>query len=395
MAREPHRKSSLIDLKTVDRRDALRPRAGKAPYWCALSSGRYLGFRPSTIGGAGAWLARYYDPDTHKRPCKRLGDFGTLAPSKRYDAAKHAAEAWFDHLSQGGSHRVLTVRQACERYAQDKPDARARFGRYLYDDPIAAVTLTKLNGNQVQAWRKRLAALPALITRNKRGVKATRQRTDSTINRDMTCFRAALNAAFEQGDTITDRAWRVALKPIKAADRRRDIYLDREQRRALLDHLPMDAADFARGLCALPLRPGALAALTVADFNTRTSTLKVGKDKSGKDRHILLPEATAKMLHEQARRKLPAAPLFACADGSAWDRDKWKGPIKAAVRAAGLPDSASAYTLRHSTITDLVDAGVPTLTVAQIAGTSVAMIEKHYGHLRQKAAAAALATLVL
>ena len=54
-----------------------------------------------------------------------------------------------------------------------------------------------------------------------------------------------------------------------------------------------------------------------------------------------------------------------------------------------------AYTLRHSTITDLVQGGLDLLTVAQVSGTSVAMIEKHYGHLQRDRAAAALAGLAL
>jgi integrase len=65
------------------------------------------------------------------------------------------------------------------------------------------------------------------------------------------------------------------------------------------------------------------------------------------------------------------------------------------VNAAGLPSGASAYTLRHSVITDLVRAGVPILTVAQLADTSVAMIERHYGHLVQGDAEKALAALAL
>ena len=46
-------------------------------------------------------------------------------------------------------------------------------------------------------------------------------------------------------------------------------------------------------------------------------------------------------------------------------------------------------------ITDLVVNGLDLLTVAQISGTSVAMIEKHYGHLQADRAAAALAMLAL
>lgn len=61
--------------------------------------------------------------------------------------------------------------------------------------------------------------------------------------------------------------------------------------------------------------------------------------------------------------------------------------------ASGLPSETTAYTLRHSTITDLVHAGVDLLTVAQISGTSVRMIEKHYGHLRSNVAKSALEVL--
>ena len=45
--------------------------------------------------------------------------------------------------------------------------------------------------------------------------------------------------------------------------------------------------------------------------------------------------------------------------------------------------------------TDLVHDGLDLLTVAQLSGTSVAMIEKHYGHLRSEVATEALARLAL
>jgi len=49
--------------------------------------------------------------------------------------------------------------------------------------------------------------------------------------------------------------------------------------------------------------------------------------------------------------------------------------------------------LRHSVITDLIRARLPALTVAQLSGTSVAMIERHYGHLVRNHAEEALARL--
>ncbi|MEO6924756.1 MAG: site-specific integrase, partial [Bryocella sp.] len=158
---------------------------------------------------------------------------------------------------------------------------------------------------------------------------------------------------------------------------------------------PDDAARFVRGLCELPLRPGALAALTVADFDARHKLLCIGHDKAGEGRFIPLPPATSKLIAEEARSKLPGAPLFARWDGAAWNKFAWMKVIHEAVAAAGLPSQTTAYTLRHSVITDLVVGGLDLHTVAKVSGTSVAMIEKYYGKLRQDVARDALAALAL
>lgn len=381
-----------MDLGTVKERDKLKPQ--REPHWQKLASRQHLGFRPSTAGKGGTWIARFYDPESGKKPIRSLGDYGHLPPSERFTAASKEAREWFAHLSGGGASDPITFRQACERYAVDRPDAAARFARYVYGDPIAKVMLHKLTDKQVREWRKRLEARPALVSRTKGGKTTTRPRSAATVNRDMVCVRAALNLAMDQGEILSAVSWRKALQPAEAKGRR-NLYLDRTQRRALLDSLPEDAKAFAHGLCLLPLRPGALAQLCVRDFDPKTATLTIEKDKAGNGRRILLPPETAAMLKQQVRSKLPAAPIFTRADGKVWDKDAWKGPIKAAVVAAKLPESATAYTLRHSTITDLVAAGLDLLTVAQVSGTSVAMIERHYGHLQRDKAAAALAGLAL
>ena len=46
-------------------------------------------------------------------------------------------------------------------------------------------------------------------------------------------------------------------------------------------------------------------------------------------------------------------------------------------------------------VTDLVSNGLDLFTIAQLSGTSVAMIEKHYGHLQRERARDALAGLSL
>lgn len=211
----------------------------------------------------------------------------------------------------------------------------------------------------------------------------------------MVPLRAALGMVLKPGAPNTDAAWQEALRPFKGADKRRELYLDRDERKKLIDATCNEAEPFVKALCLLPLRPGAMAGLTVRDFDKRTRALTVGKDKNGNPRQLTMPQLIADFFEAQVKDKLPATSIFTRTRGSAWNKDAWKHPIKAALEVAGLPRSASAYTLRHSVITDLIRARLPILTVAQLSGTSVAMIEKHYGHLVRDDAEEALASIAI
>lgn len=377
-----------MDLSTVRTREKLRQR--NEPYWHKLTTGQYLGFRP----GRGSWVVRIYNRDTQANVFSSLGDFASILPSARFDAARREALAFGDHINVGGSNKPITVREACERYAEGKPDVQARFAQHIYPNAIAKIELQRLTRTQVRTWREHLEKTPARVTRRKVGEQITRPRAPATVNREMTAFRAALNLALEDGYVQNALAWREPLKAMKA-DGRRNLYLDRKQRRALLEHINDETRPFVTALCLLPVRPGALADLRVVDFDHRRSELVIPHDKSGAGRRIVVSANVAALLKEQSRSKLPNASLFNRANGKPWTKDSWNEPIKDAARAAALPDATCSYTLRHSTITDLVMGGLDLFTIALIAGTSVVMIEKHYGHLQRKRAADALAGLAL
>jgi len=389
----------LTRIDTVASRAKLKPR--REAYWQRVRKGCFVGYRKMTVSGHGTWLARVRDEEVgRKQVFKPLGEFGDLAEHLRFDEAAKAALAWFDHIGRGGAARAATVAGACSRYVHHlqamkseraAKDAEDRFKRYVLNQTrLASTELHKLTPTQVETWRKALRELPT-----RRGPSPGKHRTDSTLNRDMTCFRAALNLAYLEGLLTTDYAWRIKLRPVKNADRQRELYLDRSQRLRFIEKAPADLGAFLRGLCQLPLRPGALAKLTTGDFDRQLKVLKIGHDKSGRDRRIKLPDVTAGFFETAAKTKMPNAPLLARADGKAWNKDAWKWPVKDAARAASLPDGTTAYTLRHSVISDLVHDGLDLLTVAQISGTSVAMIERHCGHLRSDVAAGALARLAL
>ena len=395
-------------IDTVEGRSKLKPRA--APYWLTLRKGGQLGFRRMSVDTRGAWLAQAYDPSTLKQTRRSLGDFSDIVESKRFEAARKAAEVWFEHLGRGGSLDVVTVKVACEQYVtyvkaqavlaanpaekgkilRNAADLEGRYRRWVNDNPLGTIEMQKLKRTQLESWTLTLGGTAVLIDPHAPQPR-TRPRARSSINRDMTALRAALNRAHDVGLVTSDLAWKQALKPLKDADGRRNVYLNRKQRAALVAATAApDLAAFVRAMTLLPLRPGALAALTVENFDAPRGALRVSLDKAGGGRELQLPTETANFLKKQAKGKPSGAPLFARADGKAWTKDAWKGPVKEAVAAANraaeaaddessmLPTNVTAYTLRHSVITDLVDADVNALTIAFLSGTSVAMIEKHY-----------------
>lgn len=389
----------MVDLSKIGERDRLRPRAGDEPHWQRLRAGCYVGYRPSKRGGRGTWFARTYEADKTKYQRRALGDYGAFTGNDVFGQAKRDTEAWADSVESGGlrAEKIETVADACRSYLKNKPGSIAEgvFRRHVLADPIANVRLDKLRRHHLRDWRKRLEDAPAMVSRNKEGEKRTKERAKATVNRDMVPLRAALGAVLTPGAPGTDAAWQAALKPDPGADGRRELYLDRVERKRLLDAVEPTAEPFLRSLCLLPLRPGAIAALCAGNFDRRTRGLTIGKDKKGKPRQIAVPNVVADFLGEQVKEKLPGAPMFMRAGGRAWNKDAWKHPIKDAARSAKLPSGVSAYTLRHSVITDLVRGGLPILTVAQLSGTSVAMIERHYGHLVRNDAEDALAKLAI
>lgn len=387
----------MADISTVNKREGLKAR--RDPHWMKLSKGCYLGVRKMTSDSKGSWWARHRNDDG-KQEYRALGDFTPAPNHQHFDLAKKAAEDWFRHLGKGGRAEAATVRTACENYvdhlkqsrgadSRAAKDVEARFKAYVYPhSKLMKLDLAKLTPAALDSWRKALRSKPT-----ESGPRRGEQRSDSTLNRDMTCLRAALNLAYEEQLVTSDFAWRGKLLPIERADKRRTDYLEPAQRKKLVDCAAADLADLIRALSLVPIRPGAMAALTVADYDKRLKTLRVGKDKSGADRTLALPDATAKFFAERCKDKLPTAPLLARSNGAAWNKDSWKYPVKDAVAAAELAPSVTAYTLRHSVITDLVNSGLDLLTVAQLSGTSLLMIQRHYGHLTQKQAKKALARL--
>lgn len=287
---------------------------------------------------------------------------------------------------------AATVEGACRRYVEDRRvnksvecahDNHRRFERTVYGsprhaaNPIAGVRLTQLRAHHLLEWRNSLGGL-----------------SRGSVNRTTTALRAALMLAITEGSAPPKLLGELRrLKPYKNLGTRRTLFLDRSQRRALIDACAGGLRDLLEAAAVTGCRAGELTSALVRQFDARQSTLSV-MGKTGQRVVILSPGAVELFARRSAGRR-PDEYLLTRDDGRRWAHSDWDERVKDAARRAGLPRETVLYTLRHSWITETLMGGMTTLEVARIAGTSLAMIEKHYGHLVLDAARARLAKVPL
>jgi integrase len=421
---------------TVERIDTKRGRealaARREPYWQKLSKGRYLGIRKLPNGGA-AWIARFRNDEG----AQQYNALGEVTDVFGFDQAKDAAESWMRNAERGVSDRHedgrrVTVESACLAYVRTRRaegrlgaahDAHMRFRRTIYGDtadeelglparpavmtaeaqaprvadgdaressrkrrkwqpiahPIAATPLAKIRAPRIKQWHLDLVA---------GGL------SKASANRTLSALKAALNLAVADRTVSAAMAQEWAeVAPLKDAARRRDLFLDVTQRRKLLANSKGGIRRLLEAVMHTGCRAGELTSARRSAFDARTKSLNVtGKTGS---RTIPLTPASVALFAQFAKDKMPTAFLLTRDDGTPWAHSSWDVLVKEAAARAELPPQTCLYTLRHSFITQALLDGVSTLEVTKIVGTSLAMIEKHYGHLVADTARARLAKVQL
>jgi hypothetical protein len=117
--------------------------------------------------------------------------------------------------------------------------------------------------------------------------------------------------------------------------------------------------------------------LRAQDLSLERGTLRMD-GKTG-ERGCYLSDAALAWFKGQAKSKLLKAMLLPRDDGEPWGTLHRRRPMKEAVQAAKLARETVFYSLRRYHISKALAAGVPVQVVAENCGTSVRMIEKHYG----------------
>lgn len=369
--------ANLIDSKT--KRAQLKPR--REPYWAPLQKHASLGYRkPET--GEGTWIVRRRDEDGKNK-------YQSLGACESFDAAAKAARIWLANCERGIANGSVTIKDACADYVEalkqagrhaTAKDAEGRFRRLVDSSPIGRIELGRLTSRVLKDWLNKQVATNS----DEEDVR----RTKDSANRNLASLKAALALAHQ--NRLVDRAdaWSVVKPFPKVAARRQNAFLNQSERKALIDACPSDLADLCRAALLTGARPGELATLKVRDFNKSHGTLEL-RGKTG-TRISTISSAAIEFFTGLGASKLPNAPLLATNFGQHWNKDSWKKPLKEAVIQAGLSDSVVLYSLRHTAISEMMMAGIDVFTVAKLTGTSVAMIEKNYGHLNKDAVKAKL-----
>jgi site-specific recombinase XerD len=283
-----------------------------------------------------------------------------------------------------GEH-ALTVAGACALYVADRRaergeacahDAHKRFERTVYGTSFGATRVRELRTPAIKGWRD--------------GLKLSH----SSRNRTLTALRAALNLAVRSRliAAETAREWQ-DVKPYRHAGQRRELFLDLAQRRALLKAAGGAVRDLMEATMLTGARAGELVNATAAQFNVHMQTMRL----TGKTGTRTVPlSAAAEALFARRMRSAPSAErLLVRDDGKPWAHSDWDQLVRAAAANAGLPRGVCLYTLRHSFITQALSDGMTTLEVARLVGTSLAMIDRHYGHLVNDALRERLARVVM
>lgn len=343
----------------------------REPYWHRIAQRRHLGYRRTASGGT--WIARILD-DTGTRAFHSLGE------NIDFDTAQRSAVEWFDTAVVTES-RHYTVRDAIADYLEHlrlnnsertATDTRQRMDKHVSRQLLNA-ELATLSAVQIRRWHNRLVSDsddPETVRRSK-----------DTANKNLTSLKAAFNLAFRAGRVAADREWRRVLA-FKGVGQPRKLFLTEDQVRGLLDHCSGAFHSLVRAAVLTGARYGELCSARVEDFNPERGTLTLD-GKTG-IRECYLSDKGIDLFRRLAGGRSGTEYLLLKDDGTPWGKSHQHRLMKAAVAAAGLPTETVLYSLRHYHVSKALLSGVQPQVLAENIGTSLKMIEKHYGKFMPK-----------
>jgi integrase len=209
-------------------------------------------------------------------------------------------------------------------------------------------------------------------------------------------LRQALGAAQRWGYTTTNPA--VLAGGNRQPSPRIVRAFTRHELKAIAAELAPDYRPLPTFAAATGLRPEEWQALERRDVDRQARILNVRRTvSSGEIMELGKTQRSRRQVPLSSRAldaldglppRLDTPLIFPALRGGALNLDNFRRRIWApAIEASGIPTPARIYDLRSTFASDALAAGVPIFTLARIMGTSVRMIERHYGALLDGAGA--------
>ena len=157
-----------------------------------------------------------------------------------------------------------------------------------------------------------------------------------------------------------------------------------------------DFADMLRCYYHTGARTGELASCEVGDVLERTRQVVLGKHKRSRTqtnptiRHITLNDEAFAIFQRLCEGKDLSERVFLNSEGKPWTargtakRFERVKEVAVKMKLGKVRDEISIYDFRHLWISEALMARNDVATVAKMAGTSIAMIERVYGHFRNE-----------
>jgi integrase len=102
--------------------------------------------------------------------------------------------------------------------------------------------------------------------------------------------------------------------------------------------------------------------------------------KSGKDRVIFLTDELAEIVERRIKER-PTGPIFQSRHGRRWCQEAVSVNLRWYAKRLEISPPPTAYGFRHTYATNWLLSGGSIKVLADLIGTSVSMIERHYGHI--------------
>jgi len=352
-----------------------------------LNQNFYLYSRPR-VKGPPVWYVKFRDPKT------RVILHGRTSKKTNKVRARDWAESEYARISKEGTKKPLTLRAFAADFWSDecayvrrkinddghysnktKRDNRSYLKRYILEDEVADLLLSRIDKDEVLGFRDRLIE-------DEFDGKACR-----SVQKIMSALRIIVNFAREKSLIDTNPFFRVKLGAYEEEER---IALSEEELDTLLKRENFKDALFweaTTAAAATGMRAGEVRGLQVGDLRPKAvpvplifverqlvnQTLTEAPPKWGKKRTCPYPSVLRDLFEPRCKDRSPGEYVFTL------NYTYWRDALTEAAKKAGV--KATLHTLRHTLNTILIQRGIPEGVIRSALGWSDPKIQARYTHI--------------